>query len=163
MCADTMKKQFVQQYVFSDDLERVALIIKLKGPDYLIGRINGQGGKVEDGELLVRAATRETKEESDLTVREGDWHLVDRIERADAVMTVFAAVADLSAAKTMECEPVIILRVSDLRLINERNPAAITSDVMPLIAKSIEILTADFRKEYNRITACIASSPNCRF
>jgi 8-oxo-dGTP pyrophosphatase MutT (NUDIX family) len=135
------KEQYVQQYVFSRDLQRVVLLLKLKGPDFVIGKINGQGGQMIPGESPAAAASRETKEESNLVVAPEDWQLVQVIERDNAIMTVLCARADLSTAKTMESEPIVVLDVSAVRMIAHVNPAAIVSDVLPLVEKAIGILS----------------------
>lgn len=66
----TKKIQYVCGFMFNEEKTRVALIEK-KRPNYQLGRLNGIGGKVEDGESPKDAMIREFDEEADLHVT--DW------------------------------------------------------------------------------------------
>ena len=49
--------------VFDAKLEQVLLVHKQK-PDWQIGKLNGMGGKVEEGESVVECMSRECLEET---------------------------------------------------------------------------------------------------
>ena len=50
----------------------VFLVLKQFGPEVVLGKWNGIGGKIEDGESSQAAMTREFLEETGLLI--GDWH-----------------------------------------------------------------------------------------
>lgn len=65
----------MQEYVLGfafDDLGRLALIKKAR-PEWQAGRLNGVGGKVEDGELYHEAMSREFREETGVGVPSELW------------------------------------------------------------------------------------------
>lgn len=58
-------KKYTLGFVFSEDLERVLLIEKLR-PEILFRKLNGVGGKLEEGELPLEGMIREFKEETNI-------------------------------------------------------------------------------------------------
>lgn len=56
-------KHFVMGFVFNCDLNRVLLIKKLR-PEWMAGRWNGIGGKIDPGETPLKAMIREANEET---------------------------------------------------------------------------------------------------
>jgi len=61
---------YVAGFMFSHDLRQVALIEKQK-PTWQKGKLNGIGGKIEEGESAFEAMVREFKEETGYT--EKNW------------------------------------------------------------------------------------------
>lgn len=61
------RKQYALGFAFSRDKESVVLIEKTK-PDWQKGRLNGVGGKVEDGETPLDAMYREFEEETGVAI-----------------------------------------------------------------------------------------------
>ena len=61
------KQKYVLGFLFDPLLEKVLLIKKLK-PDFMFGRLNGIGGKIELGEIPDKAMVREFKEEVGLEI-----------------------------------------------------------------------------------------------
>lgn len=55
--------EYVLGFAFDEYHETVALVKKRKGPPVNIGKWNGIGGKVESGEMPLRAMVREWSEE----------------------------------------------------------------------------------------------------
>jgi 8-oxo-dGTP diphosphatase len=51
----------------------VVLILKDHGPDYVVGKWNGVGGKVEDGETIEQAMAREFAEETGVQALPESW------------------------------------------------------------------------------------------
>lgn len=59
-------------FVFDATLEQVLLVHKQK-PDWQVGKLNGPGGKVEDGETPLQCVARECLEETCLDIPTDDW------------------------------------------------------------------------------------------
>lgn len=62
---------------FLKDTDKILLGMKKKG--YGAGKLNGYGGKVEEGETIEEAAVRELKEESGVTVLAKDMKKVGEL------------------------------------------------------------------------------------
>ena len=58
---------YVLGFLFSEDKENVALILKNR-PDWQKGLLNGIGGKIEENETPTEAMVREFKEESGVLI-----------------------------------------------------------------------------------------------
>ncbi len=65
-------RQYVLGFAFSPTGDRVVLIEK-KRPDWQLGKLNGVGGRVENGEKPVDAMVREFKEETGVDTTRDDW------------------------------------------------------------------------------------------
>ena len=67
----------VARYVlaFAFDLTGQVALIKKNRPDWQRGRLNGIGGKIEDGELPSMAMAREFEEETGVSVHPASWQL----------------------------------------------------------------------------------------
>lgn len=61
-------------FAFNHRLTEVALIKKLRGPSFNIGKWNGPGGKVEIGESARGAMAREFGEETSVITLSKDWY-----------------------------------------------------------------------------------------
>src|SRR3989304_3140641 len=95
---------YVAGFLFNDQKTRVVLITKNR-PDYLAGMLNGVGGKVEYGESLFEAMTREFHEETGLVVY--DWNIYASIDDPNYTVHFFhKTVCDsvLDEAQTMTDE-----------------------------------------------------------
>lgn len=82
--------EYVCGFAFDRTAYRVVLIRKTK-PQWQAGLWNGVGGKVEPGESLVRAMSREFEEETGLEVPEGLWHRFLRLDGKGWVVHFFRA------------------------------------------------------------------------
>ncbi len=67
------RQSYVCGFMFNDEGEMVVLIEKKKGPEILIGRLNGVGGKIEEGEYIEKAMVREFYEETGVLTKDSDW------------------------------------------------------------------------------------------
>jgi len=65
-------KKYVLGFIICTEMKTVLLIEKIK-PAFQNGYLNGIGGKVEQGEDLIDAMVRETKEECDLDIPSVNW------------------------------------------------------------------------------------------
>lgn len=66
------KKEYVLGFIFSTDLKRIALLRKNR-PAWQAGKLNGIGGKVENGETALQAMVRECQEETGVYISELEW------------------------------------------------------------------------------------------
>jgi len=60
--------RYVAGFLFNKDRTQVALILKTRGPDILINKWNGIGGKIEPNETSQAAIKREFEEETGVIV-----------------------------------------------------------------------------------------------
>lgn len=63
-------KQYVAGLAFRED---VLFLIRKNKPDWMKGKLNAVGGKVEDGELVRTAMQREFLEETGVDIEESRW------------------------------------------------------------------------------------------
>lgn len=56
-----------------DRTGRYVLLVHKKSPEWQRGKLNGVGGKVEQGESLIDCIGRETREEACLSIKPASW------------------------------------------------------------------------------------------
>lgn len=96
-------------FLFSEDNTKVALIRKLK-PNWMIGLLNGIGGKIElQDDSPLAAQIREFKEEAGVVI--DNWEEFCKIEGEDFWVYFFKANGDLSKLTSVEEEQVEIIEV----------------------------------------------------
>lgn len=66
------KIKYVLGFMFDRKLKRVALINKTK-PSFQVGKLNGVGGKVNEGESCIDAMVREFEEETGTITDTNNW------------------------------------------------------------------------------------------
>ena len=96
------RQRFCVGYLFSPDLTKVVLIRKNR-PDWQATKLNGVGGKLQDGETPLRGMQREFLEETGL--EHWDWEPLARLEFDEAVVWFFwgkSCLYDLCETKTDE-------------------------------------------------------------
>lgn len=108
-------KQYTLGFIFDASLEKVLLIHKNR-PEWQAGKVNGLGGKVEEGEDSLTCIVREIQEEANLQTQKDDWIYLGRLGNKDWNMEVFALVykGDITGAKTMTDEQVEWFEVNNL-------------------------------------------------
>lgn len=102
---------YVGGFLFSKELDKVVLIIKNK-PDFLKGKLNPVGGKVEQGESNIEAIIREFKEEAGAEIY--DWKGYTTFSHRDFAIHYFVSVGDLGEVRQVEDEVVYIENCSDV-------------------------------------------------
>lgn len=108
--------EYVLLLVTDARFEHVVTIIKKKGPAFLLEKETFPGGKIEPGESINRASSREMFEETGLTVDPGCWTVLNQeIWPGEYVLTTLhARLDDVSAAEQKEMEPVFVRSISDI-------------------------------------------------
>jgi len=86
-----MVTNYVAGFLFSTSGKQVALIQKTK-PDWQKGKLNGIGGKIEEGETPLEAIRREFQEETGANVME--WRQFVEMRWRGAVIHFFVAHGD---------------------------------------------------------------------
>lgn len=76
-------KEFSLGFIFDASHKKVLLVHKEK-PDWQKGKINGIGGKLEQGESPVACIARETREESCLNIPEENWTFLGLLSTKDS-------------------------------------------------------------------------------
>lgn len=96
-------------FMFSEDLDKLALICKLR-PQWMAGKCNGIGGKVEEGETPVEAMRREFREETghDAWV---PWQHFGEMRGSGWSVRLFTVRGPVAALRSVTDEAVIVRRV----------------------------------------------------
>ena len=86
------KTKYVVSYIFNEDNTKV-LLIKKKRPTFLVGKMTGIGGHIENfDETPYHAVQREINEESNISFPIDQIHLIDSVCAEDFTLDVFAIV-----------------------------------------------------------------------
>jgi 8-oxo-dGTP diphosphatase len=104
---------YVAGFMFSPDLQRVALIRKQK-PKWQEGKLNGIGGKVEVNEGAFVAIVREFAEETGCETQTGDWHHLVEMIGSDFRVDFFVTKGELSQLHSMEEEKVEMVSIDTI-------------------------------------------------
>lgn len=102
-------KTYVLGFMFSEDLDKLALIRKAR-PGWMAGRLNGIGGKVEPGENTLEAMRREFGEETGCQAWV-PWSSFGEMRGDGWRVAMFTATGDLTALRSATDEEVEIKRV----------------------------------------------------
>lgn len=112
-------KTYVAGFMIAAD-GRVALVRKNR-PDWQRGKLNGIGGKIEDGETALQAMIREFKEETGCPTRPRDWYefcvLGDRSTEF-RVHFFFSHVVGFPDLRTTTDEEIVKVPVSEVTVHN---------------------------------------------
>ncbi|MBQ3569573.1 MAG: NUDIX domain-containing protein [Methanocorpusculum sp.] len=84
-------RTYVLGFIFTADESGLldVLLIRKHRPEPQVGKLNGIGGKVEDGELPVLAMCRECEEEIRLTFHQHDWTEFGTVQGTDFKIHLF--------------------------------------------------------------------------
>lgn len=89
MMASYARRHYVLGFVFDAGGEHVLLIEKAR-PSWQSGRLNGIGGKIENGEGALEAISREMCEETGVDVDGTEWVVFAELVYRDARVKCFA-------------------------------------------------------------------------
>lgn len=99
-------------FMFSPSGNRIVLLRKKK-PEWMAGKLNGVGGKVEPNETPYEAMVREFKEETGVTHH--DWTYAGAYHMTDAVAHIyFTNSMKWTLVHSTTDEPVDVYKVSEL-------------------------------------------------
>lgn len=105
--------KYVLGFVFDESFDFVALIRKNRAPagaESMIGRWNGIGGKIEEGEDIYDAMSREFEEETSVSIPSSEWiHFMSNNE--DELEILYAVTDDVFHSKTIEDEDVMVTTI----------------------------------------------------
>lgn len=105
--------RYVCGFLFDPDLERVALIIKNRGPANMAGKLNGIGGKINPGESARGAMAREFLEETGVHIDASEWLSFHTetyfMDSGSTCYFMTAASEQVDKVRTMESERVVVL------------------------------------------------------
>ena len=115
-------KKYVLGYAFNKDLDKVILINKNR-PEWMAGKLNGVGGKIESGEEAIDAMVREFEEETGIATKANDWMVVTTLYKSlEFHISVFTTVTDKIFEGTSTTDEFIsIYSVQDIHLLGRRN------------------------------------------
>lgn len=101
-------KKYTLGFIFNSTLDKVLLIHKLR-PEWQLGKLNGLGGKVEEGENSLTCITREILEESGLITEKDLWIKIGSMnspEKWTVDVFGYAYKGDMNNVKSIEDEQV---------------------------------------------------------
>jgi 8-oxo-dGTP diphosphatase len=132
--------QYTLGFLFNKNLSKVLLIHKLS-PEWQKGKVNGLGGKFEQGEKNTECISREVKEETGLITKDSDWRKIGELHSSKFDVDVMAAIYEESEkdAQSIEKEQIEWFYVDKL-------PKNIMSNLSWLIPICIDTLV---NKEIN--------------
>ena len=100
-------KKYTLGFIFTPALDHVLLVHKIS-PEWQAGKINGVGGKIEEGEDPLACIVREVREEAGLEMRADQWTYTGEMGSDTWRVSVFALVyrGNTSDAKSADKEKV---------------------------------------------------------
>ncbi|MBI4276420.1 NUDIX domain-containing protein [Candidatus Uhrbacteria bacterium] len=100
-------KTYTVGFIFNSSFARVLLMHKNR-PEWQKGKMNGTGGRIEEGEESVACMVREAREETGLSTVPDQWIFLGTIHEPEAVVDFYATIhhGALDAAATCTDEQV---------------------------------------------------------
>lgn len=137
------EQKYTLGFIFDQTLEKVLLIHKQK-PEWQRGKINGVGGKYEQGETAPSCIRRETRGETRLDIKEKDWISVGTIYQSAGNVGVLATryIGACSDATSADHEKVEWFEIASL-------PDNVMTNVHWLIPLALEKLQSEELKSFS--------------
>lgn len=134
-------QHYVLCFMFSPDGDKVVLIKKNK-PEWQAGKLNGLGGKVDEGENIHAALVREFLEETGIETSFEEWEQFLEIAGKDYRVYCFRSFSTkFDQAKTMEDE---VVAIYDVAKVSEHDCIDNTSWIIPLALDSNPVKTTAY-------------------
>jgi len=106
--------KYVVGLCFDESMTSVVLIHKKTGPECVIGKLNGLGGKVEESEDSLHAMVREFSEECGILTKTSDWfNFLTIIHNEEPIDFFCTKTQKVWQAITTESETIEIISVPD--------------------------------------------------
>lgn len=105
-------QKYVAGFMFNSSGE-VALVRKNK-PEWQKGRLNGIGGKIEEGETPLAAMIREFEEETGYL--QPSWDQFCTLTGDGFEVHFFSVLGDTSLLRTMEEEEIVVVEVEEVQI-----------------------------------------------
>lgn len=107
--------RYVVGFLLNDDKTHVVLVHKQHGPSSVIGNWNGVGGKMEDGEDMYTAMSREFEEETGLYTDPRQWGYLGTLAGPNyQIDFLWGFDFRIGEVQTMEDEPIMVWPIDQL-------------------------------------------------
>jgi len=126
--------KYVVGFLFDLDYNRVVLIRKLR-PEFLKGKLNGVGGKVDPGETGLQSVRREFHEEANLDIPHWNYFWTDQGDDY-CVDFYFTSSSDIDLVQTMTDEPIEIV---DSRSVFSSLAGTLSPNIDWMITRIVEL------------------------
>lgn len=132
---------YVLLVVIDPETGHVVGLRKRRGPEFLRGKLTFPGGKVDEGESIRQAASREMLEETGIAVRPDAWTVVNLVDEERYRLITLAATSDqVLDARQCEEEPVMPLNVNEHLDRASGQPEDYVPDFRPVLYYALETL-----------------------
>jgi 8-oxo-dGTP diphosphatase len=152
--------EWVAGFLFTPDRSGVALIEKKK-PEWQAGKLNGIGGKIEEGETPEQAMVREFREEAGVEIT--DWRIFARLHWSGGIVYFFSSIGKPALGtyhgtiRSMTDELVSWYSVHDL-LNTDINPEAMVQPVGTRVLPNLRWLVPMALDDHIQIAEIIDNS-----
>lgn len=135
--------KYVAGFMFSPDAESVALVRKLK-PDWQKDKLNGIGGKIEEGESCLECMCREFQEETGAETGPEDWEKFLTLGGSDWRVVFYRSFRHLDDLTTNEKE---LIEVHSLDTLDYRQTIPNLKWIIPM-ALDLQIADASVEEAW---------------
>jgi len=135
---ERIMKKYVLGFAFDTLLEAVVLIKKNR-PEWQAGKLNGVGGKVEDGESFIDAMTREFREECGMETDSDHWVNFLTMKSNSFIVEVYKImINDPWSVESKTDEKVVVSYVDELFLDNIHTQTEMISNIPWIISMALD-------------------------